>query len=167
MSTKQALMMTFAVVVAVVVLLFFVFTLAFKVAEERASQLEQKHDLDHVDGFGSFAPQKEKKVIKPLPATLRVENFESADKRVLGGLASGPGIEIAWKGEQQPNAATPLDVLKVTAQRMSYLQGTPQASDDQAKALFALLEAIDYIEGTSEVSAPVGPGFVPSSPNGD
>jgi hypothetical protein len=146
------------------VLLFVVVVYAYitiRLAEHRYFQQQLTEQVE----FGSFAPKPKTKKMDPLPAKLKVTNLVSEQGAVLGGTATGPGIAIDWYGAASANGAIPVDVLKVTAQRLSHLQSTPQANNGQAKALFAVLEAIDYLEGSDDVSAPVGPGF--AYPNGD
>lgn len=75
------------------------------------------------------------------------------------GVTDGPGVHITWNGVGTHAGSCPLHVLKLTADRMSHLQSTPQSSNDTAKALISVLEAIDALENTNEVSSPVGPGF--------
>lgn len=57
------------------------------------------------------------------------------------------------------DVADPAEVMKSVANRLSHLQQSPEASDQRARALFALMEAIDALEGTNDVSAPV-PGLI-------
>lgn len=110
---------------------------------------EAKEELP--EGFGSFRNP-----------TMKLECTNKVDKQgnAIGGFATGPGINIEWEGTYKPNAATPLHVLKLAAERMSHLQSTPQSSDANARALFEVLEAIDALEGSAEVSSLVGPGFI-------
>lgn len=73
----------------------------------------------------------------------------------------GPGFAIDWEGIAEPGMpalstpADPLDVLRACASRMSALQGSPRGSDQNAQALFAVLQAIDSLEGTTQVSASI------------
>lgn len=119
-------------------------------------------ESNNQNGFGSFSPES---TVTNQSEGLQCKNHVSKTGDVLGGYGTGPGIKIEWQGSAMPNAAAPLDVLKLTAQRMSHLQSTPEANDNQARALMEILEAIDALEGTQDVSAPVGPGFV--SPQGN
>jgi len=130
-----------------------------------AAHVQHDHD-DHEskdsEGLGSFGPS-----YQSTDRTLKTSNLtQNAEGRSPGGFGTGPGVRIEWMGSTMPRGANPLDVMKLTASRMTHLQQTPEASDNQAKALFALLEAIDALEGSNEVSAPVGPGFT-TPPSGN
>lgn len=60
--------------------------------------------------------------------------------------------------ENEPTAAMPMHVLntlKTARDHMQQLQGSPYGSDNNARALFAVMQAIDALEGTVEVSSTI------------
>lgn len=68
----------------------------------------------------------------------------------LGGVSNvSPNSVIHWRSAAIPNSqgATPLDVLFATRDRLQHLQGGPHASNEQAKALWSTIEAIEALEG--------------------
>ena len=116
--------------------------------------------------FGSPAPVQEEpshvvdlgSVIEPLSSKHNVDGAGNA----AFGISHGNGVHIIWNGLEVSNGVGVEDVLELAAERLQHLQGTPQSSDQQAKALFEVLEAIDVLQGTNTVTAPVGPGFNPN-----
>jgi hypothetical protein len=62
-----------------------------------------------------------------------------------------PVMAIMWR---TPNAGgmSPLGVLKSSATRMQYEQGTPLGNDQNAKALVKVLEAVAILEGRETVT---------------
>lgn len=69
----------------------------------------------------------------------------------------GPGYQIKWRNPGEPRTARvtgadPVDVLRATESKLRSLQSTEFGSDANARALFALAEAIDHLSGTNEVT---------------
>ncbi len=73
-------------------------------------------------------------------------------KMPVRGQHKGQGMLIEWKGSAQIHGADPVNVLVATAQRLEHLQTTALGNGMNAKALFKVLEAIDILAGTNEVS---------------
>ena len=95
---------------------------------------------------------------EPKPTAMPFESFQPPPQVNGDGVrfAIGPVMRIQWASTEVPGA-TPLEVLQATYQEMEYLQSTPQGSDQNAKAMFSLLESIDYLNGTNEVTGtPLG-----------
>jgi hypothetical protein len=68
----------------------------------------------------------------------------------LGAISYLGRDVINWRSESHVGSqfgATPLDVLKAASRRMQHLQSTAQASNSTAKALFAVEQAIQSLEG--------------------
>lgn len=96
-------------------------------------------------------------------------NNSDSEGNAMGGLSSSRGFSIQWR-TPSPSDPQELEVLKAVAQRFQFVQKSPQASDTRARALIQVLEAIDALQGTSEVSTPIGEsgfldGAAPSSPS--
>ena len=105
-------------------------------------------------------PQYVRPIMKPA-TTQRVEGTpfktqrqESDDGSPVMSLAWGDGFTVTWLSNTGKQV-TPLQVLRATADQMKYQQTTPMASDDNARALSEVMEAIDALQGTDDVSAPI------------
>ena len=64
----------------------------------------------------------------------------------------GMGFEIAWESEHR-EGATASGVLQATQRHLNDLQSTPKGGDHIAKAIFAVAEALDHLDGTDHVTA--------------
>lgn len=102
----------------------------------------------------------------PVPAEFSRPFVVESGRAAIDVVANNPkairghGFAIDWTGGDETTAgyqvgAEPVDVLQACAARMQHLQTTAAGSDANAKALFAVLQAIDALEGTSEVSATI------------
>lgn len=78
--------------------------------------------------------------------------FDPVGGRSRVVAVSQPGFAIRWEGD---SAARPIDILESCARRMQYMQQTPMGSDENARALFAVMQAIDHLQGTDQVSATI------------
>ena len=80
------------------------------------------------------------------------------DGHDLGGFTQQPGLSIHWTGSDPSDGdVRPLDVIEATFDRLKAEQQTNLGSDKNAKAMFSLLEAIDHLSGTTEVTGkPLG-----------
>lgn len=106
---------------------------------------------------------------KPMSFDLYKSNHQVSKEtgEPVGGNTNGPGLVIVWEGTQNERGASPLNVLKVVAERMTHLQSTPLKSDKQARALFSILEAIDTLESSQEVSRSVDAPGLPNPSDKD
>lgn len=89
------------------------------------------------------------------PATFRGSTSEEGND--LGAISYLGRDVINWRSESHIGSqigTSPIDVLKATSRRMQHLQGTAQASNTNAKALFAIEEAIQYLEGVEPLTIP-------------
>lgn len=78
--------------------------------------------------------------------------FMSPDRMDLGGFSRLNSTTIHWQSHSHLGSAegsTPAEILKLVSDRLSFLQSTAQASDTQAKALFAISQALDFLRNES------------------
>ena len=113
---------------------------------------------EQFEGFGMSAPEQK---INPL-GKLRVSEQTNvvAHKSYAGGYMEtiGPQMRIIWKGNA-PHGATTLDTVNATIGRMEWEQNQNEfASDQNARALFHLMQARQTLEGkvtTTEDGLPI------------
>lgn len=92
---------------------------------------------------------------------------KDAAGNALFSRVAGKDYSIDWKGVGSAGV-DPLEILTECKNRMEFLQSTPQGSDANARALIEVMEAIDALKGTNEVSAPIeGSGFIDSFPGSE
>lgn len=99
-------------------------------------------------GFGSTNPMES-------TSTRYLFRSDPATQNDLGGVSHvSPNTSINWRSEYLPDSegASVSSVLEAVKDRMSFLQSTPQASDTNARALFALQKALDTLDGRSDLT---------------
>ena len=97
-----------------------------------------------------------------VPRGIRFEASHLSDFKgnALGGTSRGDRMIIVWN-VPTPTAPDEVQVLKALRDRLQFVQKSPQASNNRARALIAVMEALDSLTGTNEVSAPIGKsGFI-------
>lgn len=92
-----------------------------------------------------------------VPMIVQESHIKDSRGRPIRGYARGQGFSLCW-GTMGGGPEEVLPILDACARRMQHVQQTTAGSDDNARALFEVLEAIDYLRGTQEVTAPVPPG---------
>lgn len=91
---------------------------------------------------------------------MRTHHVSDSKGNALTGLSKSPTMSISW-GIPKFTANDELQVLRALQNRLEFVQKSPQASDNRARALMSVMEAIDALEGTNNVSAPIGEsGFI-------
>jgi hypothetical protein len=78
-------------------------------------------------------------------------SHRSSQGRDLGGVSQRPGLSIHWAGSDRLDSSVrPIDVIRVTIDRIEAEQQTDLGSNRNAKAMVLLLQAISALEGERE-----------------
>lgn len=83
------------------------------------------------------------------------ENWLDTDNNPAGGSCYGNGFSISWQNgklvkNQQPNGAEPEIIVKAVIDRLSFLQSTKSACDENDHAIGMLKAAMHFLNTCKE-----------------
>jgi hypothetical protein len=86
-----------------------------------------------------------------------VSGYVNYDRAVVSGdlhqaTSSGPGFRMQWGRVRDVDSEVSM-LLDACQSRLSHLQSTSLGSDTKARALFAIMQALDHLNGTNEVTS--------------
>lgn len=116
-----------------------------------------------VAAFGAgwaFGEQSQKKAGATMgnDHSLNARHRKSDKGRPLGGLTTGPGLEIHWRGDEQPNGAEPIDLIAAAANRLEHLQTeTAEGGNETAKLLWEAQECLRKMREVVDGKSPARP----------
>lgn len=143
----------FAGVGSIVILVFLAIIIAAMISEilklpREMIKPQSPLDVSKTEGFGSMSGSS-----APGSSAVVTRFNMTSDENDLGGHTSGRGIVIHWNSKSRfgcnDDGVSVEQVLSICAGRLTFLQNTLQASDNQAQAIFKLSEAIDILNGDS------------------
>lgn len=87
---------------------------------------------------------------KKLEANHRVD----PSGKVLGGLTTGVGLSIRWRGADSPEGVDPIDLIAAASDRLKHLQTTASGGNETAKALWSVEKCLDELNAIYSNQAP-------------